>query len=30
MVSTLFVGWFILVMFLINKGDKKQLYKRGF
>ena len=30
MVSILFMGWFTLLTFLINKGDKKCLYKKGF
>jgi len=28
--SILFIGWFILNMFLINKGDRKSLWKKGF
>ena len=24
------ICWFTLFLFLINKGDKKRLYKRGF
>ena len=29
--SILFIGWFILITFLINIGDKKtNLFKRGF
>jgi len=28
--AVLFVGWFILSMVIINKGDRKSLWKRGF
>ena len=30
MMAILFIGWFILQMFIINKGDKKPLWKKGF
>ena len=30
LLSVFAICWFILTLFLINKGDKKQLYKRGF
>ena len=29
-VTILFIGWFILHLFIINKGDKKPLWKKGF
>ena len=29
-VAILFIGWFILHLFIINKGDKKSLWKKGF
>ena len=28
--SILFIGWFILSMVIINKGDRKSLWKKGF
>ena len=28
--TALFIGWFILQLFIINKGDKKSLWKKGF
>ena len=30
MMAILFIGWFILQMFIINKGDKKQWWKVKF
>jgi len=30
LLSFFVIGWFPLFLFLINRGDKKQLYKRGF
>ena len=30
MMAILFIGWFILQMFIINKGDRKPLFKKGF
>ena len=30
LLSFFVICWFILIMFLINKGDKKRLHKRGF
>ena len=30
MIAILFIGWFILQMFIINKSDKKPLWKKGF
>ena len=24
------ISWFTLFMFIINKGDKRQLYRKGF
>ena len=29
-VTILIIGWFILQMFIINKGDRKPLFKKGF
>ena len=28
--TILFIGWFIFQMFIINKGDRKSLWKKGF
>tara|TARA_Y100000590_G_C15156557_1_gene801933 strand:+ start:396 stop:503 length:108 start_codon:yes stop_codon:yes gene_type:complete len=28
--SILFIGWFILSVVIINKGDRKSLWKKGF
>ena len=28
--SILFIGWFILSVVIINKGDRKSLLKKGF
>ena len=28
--SILFIGWFILSVVIINKGDRKSLRKKGF
>tara|TARA_Y100001963_G_scaffold92663_1_gene127555 strand:+ start:833 stop:940 length:108 start_codon:yes stop_codon:yes gene_type:complete len=28
--SILFIGWFILSVVIINKGDRKPLWKKGF